>query len=173
MHISKLALAVVFPLIMGSGAAVANELPWKSVYVCDTVDDVLIKVLDEKELLESKKKYGKYFHFLTNGEFIIKDGSASIEVSRWETYGPVEYPLTWNSNERINSLIYNDLGEFHEFILTKVGPVGNGYDWHERILIDKELMEGFSTFTDHIGSAKERERKERFVCEQVYPNEYS
>jgi hypothetical protein len=39
MRISKLSLAIVFPMIMGSGTAVAQEYPWESAYFCTAMDD--------------------------------------------------------------------------------------------------------------------------------------
>ena len=54
-------------------------------------------------------------------------------------------------------------------ILTKVAPVPDGYDLHERILLDKELMEGTSTKTIRIGSEEERVTKVPFICKHLYP----
>ena len=67
-------------------------------------------------------------------------------------------------------MVYNDLDELHELILTRVAPVPDGYDWHERILLNKELMEGTPTMTGRIGTEEERVTKLRFRCEQVYPS---
>lgn len=66
-------------------------------------------------------------------------------------------------------MIYNDRGEFHEFILTRVAQVPDGYDWYERILLDKDLMEGTNTITARIGTEEEGVRKAIHSCEEVYP----
>jgi len=164
-------LALVIPMIMGSGLVVAEERLWKSVYQCGKYNDspaMQLLALDKLDLRVHKQRHWRHFHFMNDGEIVIESGTMSYD-GRWETYGPIEYPHTFSSSARIQSLVYNDLDEFHEFILTRAAPVPDGYDSRERILLDKDLMEGTRTFTGRLGTEEESVYKMRFICEHVYP----
>ena len=101
-------LALVIPMIMGSGLVVAEERLWKSVYQCgDDTNRELTKLMDELAIQRNRAKFWRHFHFMNDGEFMIKDGTFSHQ-GRWETYGSVEYPQTFSSSARIQLLVYND-----------------------------------------------------------------
>ena len=182
--LNKLLIALVIPMIMGSGAVVATELNKETkgftysgfvpdtvsfdfAYLCLTVEaQASISNLPKSEKHAKRRARGLYLNFMKDGGFIMETDEHGVLGG---TYGPVTYPSTYlNWGASTGELFYTDLGGFHKFVLSKSQPDSSPFTL--TLMLDKDVMIGTWAKSKTSKDGVVTKDKGGMGCEQLYPS---
>ena len=162
----KVLFGLSFIVFMGSEVAVAQEQPYDRVFRCaDSITIKTISGLGGHDFNMATLKW-PLLYFMKDGGFTYTH-SSYLPPFIWETYKSNTYPQLYDTNAATTQMHYNDLGEFHEFIIDS-DWTGKHY-WHQKIVLDKDLMVGTMRDTRTEQGKKYLDTKVSYHCLQVFP----
>jgi hypothetical protein len=169
MRMNKLLAPLAFFTFMSNYGLAAEEDPWDKAYKCGR-DWQLAEAsgLGSLELLRATWEW-PFIYFMKDGGFIYTHFEASPGYI-WETYKSNTYWHLMDVPGAVTRLKYNDLGEFHEFLVETdyEHSEDNGDHWLRRFLLDKELMTGTRTLTKTTQGQVIYESKIGYGCIDTY-----
>ena len=125
----KVLFGLSFIVFMGSEVAVAQEQPYDRVFRCaDSITIKTISGLGGHDFNMATLKW-PLLYFMKDGGFTYTH-SSYLPPFIWETYKSNTYPQLYDTNAATTQMHYNDLGEFHEFIIDS-DWTGKHY-WHKK-----------------------------------------
>ena len=174
MDIKKGVIGLTISLLLYNGAAVAAAgRPWEELYFC-TGEREYNKYLALEHADKFRAMWNNWdaIHFMKDGGVAVQTannfGGMKAGHSTFESYSPITIKHFLHSRPGTHSLVYNDKGEFHEFILTtiKLESMDEIYkSRRKRILLDKQLMVGSMTRFNIEAAGDEMLYKEPYRCE--------
>jgi hypothetical protein len=161
-------------LLLYNGTAVAAlGSPWEELYFC-TGDREYNKYLALEHADKALARMNNWdaIHFMKDGGVAVQTANNFGELkaghSTFESYSPITTNHLLHSLTGTRSLVYNDKGEFHEFILTTIELESMDEVYkskRQRILLDKQLMVGSTTHFNIEETGDEMLYKEPYRCE--------
>jgi len=174
MDIKNVIIGLTISSLLSSGIAIgASGKPWDDLYFC-TGEREFNKYLVLDRADKNLERYNNWdvIHFMRDGGIAVQTannfGKVKAGHSTFESYAPITTSFLLHSLTGTRSLVYNDKGEFHEFILTTIELEGMDEEYkskRQRILLDKQLMEGSTTHYNIEESGDEMLYKEVYRCE--------
>lgn len=174
MDIRKVITGLVLSLLLGNGVVIAAfGKPWEELYFC-TGDEQYNKylALENSDKALARMNNWDAIHFMKDGGLAVQTANNFSELkaghSTFESYSPITTNYLLHGLTGTRSLVYNDKGEFHEFILTTIELESMDEVYkskRQRILLDKQLMVGSTTHFNIEETGDEMLYKEPYRCE--------